>query len=883
MSGAYASISRRAYTSAPPELLGSAPRRQNLRERPRKSQNVRHVRARDRPPEGFGSALDLEPDADRHLELGDLAVLDESALLDHLEPVHVAHRLRGLLDARLDRLREADGGRADELDLLVGAGHALASRWMDPSALTRTRMTMSEECGRHPPGERPLRAVTAVARRPRAADRAALPPGVPGAPPPRRRRRRARARRSPPPMRWREQARRAAVGRAAAGAPARAPRGRARPRAAGGARTPAGAGSVPRRRGRARRRGCERPRRRRRAPGDRALPPSHPTWARSRRRARAPRDIEPRPTPARRGATRLPPAAAAPARAARAARPRATPRAPRARAPRRRAPAPGRRAPRDRRARAPPPAPRPRRRPGRGRAPPARRRGAATPTGRRARARPPRGAQPPPARGARRSARRPRSQPRRRARRARRRAPRSARARGRGPTPGPGAPCRAYVTAARAARASPALQAREVGVPAHDLLEEVGQLHALLRPDDAFLHLLVERVLHAPRQVVGRVLHAREHLLDAIARDDLLDVEVLRVLVVHEHVDLVHAPEQVVHVAHHVLVRAGEEEPEEVGLARPERMERERLVHPLALDEPVDLAVGVAGDVDDGAVARGRLVQPVQGHDGEELIERPVVGRALEQREVRHVLVGDLVPQVARVAGQPLLAAVQRDEAAAELPEEALHDRALVEAEDAQLEHLQGLLLLRHRVVVGLRLVAPVERGDDLAHLANDLRLVRARHRGGGDLLRRADLDAAEDVHDHARVVRGDRPARLRDDVGLGDALVAADALQVVDDVADVLLERVVDGRALAVVVRPDVVDPEAAAHVEVLDGQAHLAELGVDARALVDGVLDDADVGELRADVEVEQLRAVLLPRLLQDADGVDELGDGEAELRRS
>ena len=59
---------------------------------------------------------------------------------------------------------------------------------------------------------------------------------------------------------------------------------------------------------------------------------------------------------------------------------------------------------------------------------------------------------------------------------------------------------------------------------------------------------------------------------------------------------------------------------------------------------------------------------------------------------------------------------------------------------------------------------------------------------------------------------------------------------------------------------RARVVDAQAAADVEVLDAQPHLAQLGVDAGPLVDGVLHGADVGELAADVEVEEHRRLLL-----------------------
>ena len=53
--------------------------------------------------------IELEADAHGHLELGDLAVLDRPALLDHLEPAHVVNRLASLGDCGLHRLCEAGG------------------------------------------------------------------------------------------------------------------------------------------------------------------------------------------------------------------------------------------------------------------------------------------------------------------------------------------------------------------------------------------------------------------------------------------------------------------------------------------------------------------------------------------------------------------------------------------------------------------------------------------------------------------------------------------------------------------------------------------------------------------------------------------------------
>ena len=52
----------------------------------------------------------------------------------------------------------------------------------------------------------------------------------------------------------------------------------------------------------------------------------------------------------------------------------------------------------------------------------------------------------------------------------------------------------------------------------------------------------------------------------------------------------------------------------------------ERLLDVAQVDELVDLAVGVAGDVDQRAVLRGLLVQAVDRDDREELVDRPESG-----------------------------------------------------------------------------------------------------------------------------------------------------------------------------------------------------------------------------------------------------------------
>ena len=65
------------------------------------------------------------------------------------------------------------------------------------------------------------------------------------------------------------------------------------------------------------------------------------------------------------------------------------------------------------------------------------------------------------------------------------------------------------------------------------------------------------------------------------------------------------------------------------------------------------------------------------------------------------------------------------------------------------------------------------------------------------------------------------------------------------------------------------------------LKAGAQLGELGVDARRLVERALDDADVRDLAAEMEVEELEAVLHAARLELLEAAHDLGDREAELR--
>ena len=106
---------------------------------------------------------------------------------------------------------------------------------------------------------------------------------------------------------------------------------------------------------------------------------------------------------------------------------------------------------------------------------------------------------------------------------------------------------------------------------------------------------LLDRAAQVREQVGLEVLDVLEHVLHALAAQDVRQARPAGLVEVDVHD--VRVAEQVVHVAQDLLVRADQEEAEVVGLVLLQRVQLERALDVAQVDEAVDLAVRVAGDV----------------------------------------------------------------------------------------------------------------------------------------------------------------------------------------------------------------------------------------------------------------------------------------------
>src|SRR3989441_1129509 len=400
---------------------------------------------------------------------------------------------------------------------------------------------------------------------------------------------------------------------------------------------------------------------------------------------------------------------------------------------------------------------------------------------------------------------------------------------------------------------------RQVRVLLEAPLVFIEQPHGFRRLEFVGLDGSVHLRLHLPLQLVFVILHRRKRLDDGVAFDDFLDVVAGRLVRVEEHVHLIDSAKEVVQIAHDVLVGAHQKETEVIRfeLAVPvhaELVQRESVEHVAQVDELVDLAVGIAGDVHQGRLARRAFVEAADRHDRKQLAERPVVEQRLEHGKVAEVLVAEAVFELADFFGNVGLAAETFDDFLADFPVEMFDLRFVRQFQQAEREHIVRVLAAFERIVVGLELVQLANVLLDVEQFLDQRVFVFA----AGEFYVLPDFaNGAEHFDDQHAVVRHEGAAAFADDVRVGHFLRVANVADVINDVIGVFLQGVI-GRAVERGPAAVVIDTEAAADVDVFDGETHFVKLAVETGGLLDGLFDGENVRHLRTDVKMDQLEAV-------------------------
>ena len=128
-------------------------------------------------------------------------------------------------------------------------------------------------------------------------------------------------------------------------------------------------------------------------------------------------------------------------------------------------------------------------------------------------------------------------------------------------------------------------------------------------------------------EFLGIVLHIFEHLFNRFTINDLIDVVGA---VLYGNMYRIGISKQVVHIAQNLLIGTHEEDAKVVVLILLQRVNRQRMRVVAVGHEVGNLTIRVAGDILYGSITRGTLIESLDRHDGEQLVNSPRVTETLE-------------------------------------------------------------------------------------------------------------------------------------------------------------------------------------------------------------------------------------------------------------
>src|SRR6185503_3619569 len=122
------------------------------------------------------------------------------------------------------------------------------------------------------------------------------------------------------------------------------------------------------------------------------------------------------------------------------------------------------------------------------------------------------------------------------------------------------------------------------------------------------------------QQRVSVKLDVVENFSHGVALDDSIQDHAAGI--VEADVNGVSVAKKVVKIAKDFLIGAHQKDPEIIWIAV-DGVQRQRPLNVLTIDEGIDLAVGVAGDIAENRMPRWRRVEAMNRHDRKQLIDCP--------------------------------------------------------------------------------------------------------------------------------------------------------------------------------------------------------------------------------------------------------------------
>ena len=192
----------------------------------------------------------------------------------------------------------------------------------------------------------------------------------------------------------------------------------------------------------------------------------------------------------------------------------------------------------------------------------------------------------------------------------------------------------------------------------------------------------------ATHQSLGVILHILEHIGHRFAVDRLVDGISVGI---DGDMHRIGVAEEIVHVAENLLVGTYEENADVIPIAHAESMQGDVIGLLIVVDVSRDFSVAVTRYVLNRGIAIGALVEPLDRHDGKELIDGPMVGERLEEGEVAKILLGHHLVQLAQFVGGVLEVVRKVDHFGADAPIEAFYLCTGAEIDEPVAEEVEGL------------------------------------------------------------------------------------------------------------------------------------------------------------------------------------------------
>src|SRR5256714_8982622 len=306
-------------------------------------------------------------------------------------------------------------------------------------------------------------------------------------------------------------------------------------------------------------------------------------------------------------------------------------------------------------------------------------------------------------------------------------------------------------------------------------------------------------------------------------------------------------------------------------------MERQRLLHILEVDELRDLAIRIARDVNDHAVAIGRSGKPMDRHNRKKLAERPVVEQRLENGKIANVLIPQRDLKLLYFLRHKAQTAMHVHDLLRKLPVNGLDLRFRFQVEQAEIERLLRFFLDLLAVMQALDSVAALQSLFHIEDVAHEFVIFFSHF----DLeFRCRSLDGTERLHHEHGMMRDNRASPFAHDCGMRDAFGIAHVHNVPNDVVSIFLEGIIGG-TVEIAARAIVIDAETSAHIKIAELVAQFSELRVIAGRFPHSALDRRDIWYLGSDMKMNKFEAMCQTGVFQYLACSNEIGRIEAELR--